>query len=270
MVEKDLIASHVFMIAKPFMIIREGILSNRRRFYPGNARRRRPPVPVPFMHFARGMTGRDGTPLTGPVRPVKTVTASIPNSQAYNKHSRHLNSVPKYQLSDKWLTCLAWRVFIVCARISKPTGRISFSSWRIRTLDDAVELFRAARGKASCPFKPFNALDVRTYAPIFRTKVSLSETDHEKLEPTSFLARDRVLNSESTSRCPIIRLSGHYEGLPRRICKIDAVPDPDSSVFPTGTYRAPARVAGDQQAESRVVVITNNILPQEAPVAEKS
>ncbi|KAJ7696162.1 hypothetical protein B0H16DRAFT_1841772, partial [Mycena metata] len=43
--------------------------------------RRRPPVPVPFMHFARGMTGRDGTPLTGPVPPVKTVTATIPTSR---------------------------------------------------------------------------------------------------------------------------------------------------------------------------------------------
>ncbi|KAJ7744887.1 hypothetical protein B0H16DRAFT_1463029 [Mycena metata] len=41
--------------------------------------RRRPPVPVPFMRSARGMTGRDGTPLTGPVPPVKTVTASIPS-----------------------------------------------------------------------------------------------------------------------------------------------------------------------------------------------
>ncbi|KAJ7729970.1 hypothetical protein B0H16DRAFT_1469838 [Mycena metata] len=105
MVEKDLIACT------------ERILSNRRRFTPETLgkrwkavySRRRPPVPVPFMHFARGMTGRDGTPPTGSVRPVKTVTASIPNSQAYNKHSRHLNSVLKYQLSDKWLTlpCLA-------------------------------------------------------------------------------------------------------------------------------------------------------------------
>ncbi|KAJ7035748.1 hypothetical protein C8F04DRAFT_1182023 [Mycena alexandri] len=32
--------------------------------------RRRPPVPVPFMHFARGMTGRDGTPAYGP-RPTR-------------------------------------------------------------------------------------------------------------------------------------------------------------------------------------------------------
>ncbi|KAJ7748891.1 hypothetical protein B0H16DRAFT_1461398 [Mycena metata] len=46
--------------------------------------RRRPPVPAPFMHFARGMTGRDGTSLTGPVLPVKTVTASIPTSLFLN------------------------------------------------------------------------------------------------------------------------------------------------------------------------------------------
>ncbi|KAJ7858107.1 hypothetical protein B0H13DRAFT_1902038 [Mycena leptocephala] len=40
----------------------------------------RPPVPVPFMNLARGLTGRDGTPFTGPVRAVKTATASIPST----------------------------------------------------------------------------------------------------------------------------------------------------------------------------------------------
>ncbi|KAJ7882696.1 hypothetical protein B0H13DRAFT_1890788 [Mycena leptocephala] len=33
------------------------------------------------MNLARGLTGRDGTPFTGPVRAVKTATASIPSGQ---------------------------------------------------------------------------------------------------------------------------------------------------------------------------------------------
>ncbi|KAJ7041423.1 hypothetical protein C8F04DRAFT_1177260 [Mycena alexandri] len=38
----------------------------------------RPPVPVPCVALATGLTGRDGTPLMGPVRAVKTATAAIP------------------------------------------------------------------------------------------------------------------------------------------------------------------------------------------------
>ncbi|KAJ7759490.1 hypothetical protein B0H16DRAFT_1456772 [Mycena metata] len=68
------------LVEKDLIPCTETISSNWRRFHPRNARR--PPVPVPFMHFARGMTGRDGTPLTGPVPPVKTVTATIPRRKA--------------------------------------------------------------------------------------------------------------------------------------------------------------------------------------------
>jgi hypothetical protein len=44
--------------------------------------RQRPPVPVPSMRLAKGWTGRDGMPLTAPVRPVKTGTVGSPTIPA--------------------------------------------------------------------------------------------------------------------------------------------------------------------------------------------
>ncbi|KAJ7731741.1 hypothetical protein B0H16DRAFT_1468913 [Mycena metata] len=82
----------VFLIAEPFMIIREQICQIGDKFsaetlgkgWKAVYGRRRPPVPVPFMDFARGMTGRDGTPLTGPVPPVKTALTWAPTDPTWN------------------------------------------------------------------------------------------------------------------------------------------------------------------------------------------